>query len=418
MTRSVRTSAFIAVGSLCTLIAAACGAPASSGGGGGGTAAGGEVVVGAPVSLSGKLAKTGLLTKEGYEFCADTVNAKGGIPLADGTTAKMNVKFQDDTSVSDVSAQIVDQFNDEGIKFILSPYGSSATAAAAPVVERNGQLMADSLGTDDTIFTHGYTRTFGVMSTASEYAGSMITAINELAPAKPATVAIISADDGFSKTVAQYAKVGAETLGWKVTQTVFVPNNTTDVATAIVKVRGDNPDLVVMSGHLNEGTALIKQAAGLGLKPQAFAVTVAPPVPDFAKTLGATAEGVLGSSQWVAEVKAQGKYFGTAQQYSDAYTAKYGHAPDYHSASGSGACIALALAIEKAGTTDVDKVRGAMAALDADTFYGHIKFDETGKNIAKPMVVVQVQNGKAVPVWPKAIATAELKWPATGSAAQ
>ncbi len=55
-----------------------------------------------------------------------------------------------------------------------------------------------------------------------------------------------------------------------------------------------------------------------------------------------------------------------------------------------------------------------MAGLDEETFFGPIDFNEQGENPAKPMSVIQIQDGKAVTVWPKEQAEAELKWPAAG----
>jgi branched-chain amino acid transport system substrate-binding protein len=52
-----------------------------------------------------------------------------------------------------------------------------------------------------------------------------------------------------------------------------------------------------------------------------------------------------------------------------------------------------------------------MASLDADTFFGPIRFDDTGKNTAKPVYVIQIQDGKTVTVWPKGPGTKPLRWP-------
>ena len=48
-------------------------------------------------------------------------------------------------------------------------------------------------------------------------------------------------------------------------------------------------------------------------------------------------------------------------------------------------------AFERAGSTDKEKVRDALSKTDMQTFYGNIKFAETGQNIAKPMVLFQVR---------------------------
>ena len=162
-----------------------------------------------------------------------------------------------------------------------------------------------------------------------------------------------------------------------------------------------------------EGVAIIKQAKELGVTPTGFGESVAPPTPDFAKTLGAQAENVLGSSQWTDATKGTDKYFGSAKDYAKDIQAKYNHVPDYHNAEASAACLALVLAAEKAGSSKADAIRDALSGLDTESFFGKIKFDSTGQNLYKPMSVIQIQNGKALTVWPTESAEAKMVWPGT-----
>ena len=392
------------------LVITGCGSKGSSSGGAGGSGQSGTLTLGASLSLTGSLAREGQLTKEGYELCKQKVNAKGGVDLGDHKV-KLDIKYQDDTSKPDTAAQLVDQFNDQGLKLILGPYGSATTEAAAAVVERNGQVMVDSAGADNKIFQKGYKRTFAVLSPATEYASSILKAVDELAQPKPKTVAFLSADDGFSKTVTEGAKQTAQKLGMQVVDTEYFPAGSTDVSAQLTKVKGFNPDLIIGSVHLQEGIAIIKQSTELGVKPQGFGETVAPPTPDFVKTLGQQAEGVLGSSQWTPQTNGSDQFFGTAKQYAQDIQQTFGHEPDYHDAEASAACLAFVLAAQKAKSTNPDKVREALAGLDAKTFFGQIKFDQTGQNTFKPMSVIQIQNGQAVAVWPKDSAAAKLTWP-------
>jgi branched-chain amino acid transport system substrate-binding protein len=367
------------------------------------------LTLGASISLSGSTAKEGGLTKEGYEVCQKVINDKGGL-TAGGTKYTVAIRYEDDTSKQDVSAQLVDQFNDKGIKLILGPYGSGPTEAAAAVIERNHQVMADSAGADDKIFAKGYRRSFAVLSPATSYVSAMVQAINDLATPKPKTLAFISADDGFSKTATEGGVAKAKALGFQVMATEYVPNGTSDVSAALTKIKPLKPDLLVGSAHLAEGVAIVKQAKELGVAPPfGFAETIAPPIPDFVKTLGASAEGVLGSTQWTPKVAGSDKYVGGASDYAKTFAAMYGgRAPVYQNAQATAGCLALVLAVEKAGTTDPDKVRDALATLDTPSFFGPIRFNDKGMNVTKPMAVVQVQNGKPVTVWPKDAAEAPL----------
>ena len=56
-------------------------------------------------------------------------------------------------------------------------------------------------------------------------------------------------------------------------------------------------------------------------------------------------------------------------------------------------------------------MRDALAATDLSTFYGDVKFSDAGNNIAKPMVLRQIQGGEYKVVAPSAFASDALVWP-------
>jgi branched-chain amino acid transport system substrate-binding protein len=397
----------LAVAVAVVVLAGACGGEDREGQAGGK----GTVTVGAALSLTGKLAREGILTREGYDYCAEVVNEKGGVPLGEGAV-RLALEYQDDQSTPDVASRLVDQMHSQGIDLLLGPYGSASTEAAAATVEKNGQVMVEGAGADDKIFTKGYRNTFAVLSPASQYLTSIIQAVAELARPKPATVAIVSADDGFSRTGAEAGKAEAERQGMQVVALEYVPNGTTDVSAALTKIRPRRPDLLLGSVHLQEGIAIVKQSQELGLNPAGgFGETVAPPTPDFVKNLGKGAEYVLGSSQWTPETGGRDDWFGTAADYAAGFRARYGRDPEYHNAEASAACLALVLATRDARSLEAGKVRDALDRLDADSFFGPLSFDPTGKNTAKPMSVIQIQDGRAVTIWPTSPGAKPLRWP-------
>jgi branched-chain amino acid transport system substrate-binding protein len=374
------------------------------------------VTIGAALSLTGSLAREGGLTKEGYDHCVAVVNKKGGVHVGD-RTYKLALRYQDDQSTPDVASRLVEQMNSSGTKLLLGPYGSASTEAAAAVVERNGQVMVEGAGADDKIFAKGYHRIFAVLSPASRYLGAIVQATLELNQQKPKRVAIVSADDGFSKTAAKAGEAEARRQGLEVVGVEYVPNGTTDVSSALTKLRPLRPDLVLGSVHLQEGIAIVRQSKELGLSPPGgFGETVAPATPDFVRTLGKSAEGVMGSAQWTPDVPGRDDWFGSAADYTAGFRAKFNREPVYLNAEATAACLAMVMAMERADSLEPDKVRDALDDLDVDTFFGPIRFDPTGKNTAKPMYVIQIQDGKVVTVWPRGPLAQPLRPPAPGSA--
>jgi branched-chain amino acid transport system substrate-binding protein len=93
------------------------------------------------------------------------------------------------------------------------------------------------------------------------------------------------------------------------------------------------------------------------------------------------------------------------------YKAKYGHEPGYHAGGGYGAGHVLEEAVKKAGSTDRDKVRAALFALDTVNAFGRFKVDATGKQIGKPAYAVQWLGGERHIVLPEEAATAKVAYP-------
>ncbi len=370
--------------------------------------------VGSALSLTGELAGEGRLTEEGYQYCQDVISARGGVQVG-SRHLTLSISYRDDQSSPTASAQIVQQFNDEGIKLILGPYGSPATAAVAAVGQSDGQVVVDSGGADDSIFSHGYTQIVGVESPASNYAASIIDAIAEGAHPAPKTVAVVSADDNFSQEAARFAIKEARSHGFGVLPLITFPAGSTDLSSVVTRLRAEHPDLVIESGHFVEGVALVLQSAQLGLRPEGIGETVAPTDPEFVRSLGRLANGVIGSTQWVPNQPGRDNYFGTATDYAQGFRARFGFTPDYHAAEASAACLALVLAVEHAGTTDPAQVALALRQLDVGSFFGRIRFAADGQDTTRRMAVIQIQHGRPVTIWPGGLAEAPLRWPASSA---
>ena len=384
-------------------------------GGNGGGSGSDTLVFGAPVSLTGSLSHEGTDTLNGYNLWADQANAKGGIKVGD-KTYKVKIKYYDDGSSAQKSAQLTKQLiTSDKVNFMLGPYGSAATLTDSVIAQQYQIPMVEGNGAAQAIFSKGNPYIFGVLSPSPEYAGAMIKAALSL-PTPPKTIAIINANDSFSTEVADAAKSLAQSSGLNLVYSQSYPANATDLTGVLTQIKtsanGGVPDMIVGSGHEGEALTTMKQAKQLGINPKIWAFTVGPALPDFATTLSGDANYVIGSSQWTPQVKYQGQdIFGTAQNFQQLYQAKYNAAPSYQAAESSACGLAFQFALEKAGSIDPTKVRDALKGLDVTTFYGPIKFSDSGENDTKPMVTIQIQSGQVVTVFPKDVANADFKYP-------
>ncbi len=388
---------------------------AACGGSGGASSGSDTLVFGAPVSLTGSLSHEGTDTLNGYQLWAEQVNAAGGIKVGD-KTYKVKIKYYDDASSAQKSAQLTKQLiTSDKVNFMLGPYGSAATLTDEVIAQQYQIPMVEGNGAAQAIFKKNNPYIFGVLSPSPEYAGAMIKAALAL-PNPPKTIAIINANDSFSTEVADAAKTLAASSGMDVVYSQSYPANATDLSGVLTQIKtsasGGAPDMIVGSGHEGEALTTLKQAKQLGIDPKLWAFTVGPALPDFATTLGGDANFVIGSSQWTPQVKYQGEdLFGTAAKYEQLYKAKYNAEPSYQAAESTACGLAFQSALQKAGSTDPQKVRDALKGLDITTFFGPIKFSASGENDTKPMVTIQIQSGQVVTVYPSNVANATFQYP-------
>ena len=384
---------------------------AACGGAGGGAASGDTITFGAAISITGKTAKEGEYTRDGYQFYEDTINKQGGIKVGD-KTYKVKVVFYDDESKSERTAQLYEKLiNEDKVNFLLGPYGSGPTGTAAPIAEKYKIPMIEANGAAESIFSQGYKYTFGVLTPAPAYLRGVVDLALSQDP-KPTSVAVLSADDPFSVEVADAAKSYAEQKGLQVVYYQKYPNASTELRAPLTQAKASNPDLFLNSGHLQESVAIMQQARELGFSAKGMAFSVGPAIADFQNTLKGDANYVMGGSQWTPALKYQGDdLFKTPENYNNLFKQTFGYEPAYQAAESTAAGVTYAKAIEAAGSLDVDKVRDATAKLNFTSFYGKVHFDERGLNDVKPMAVEQWQNGRKVTVWPADVAETKPLWP-------
>ncbi len=400
---SVRFSMSLIAGVVATLI---CAAPVT---------AAETITFGAAVSLTGKYSTNGAQTRDGYDLAVDRVNELGGVMVA-GKTYQIAVKYYDDESTPARGAQLVERLIDQDkVPFLLGPYSSGLTKAIAPVTEKYRVPMVEGNGAARELFTQGYRYLFAVLSTSEQYLASAIALAAEQAEKdgrdpKSLRVALAFENDPFSQDVREGVMEDAAKFGMQIVIDDKLPPELNDMSATLIKVRALKPDLLVVSGHAKGAALAVRQLQDMRVYVPMVAMTHCDSAQIIDK-FGAAAENILCASQWDSALSYRDKWFGSASDYAVRFEKRFGYAPPYQAAESSAAVLTYVDALSRAKSLARDDVRDALAATDFQTFYGNIDFDSTGKNIAKPMVLYQVQTGEYKVVAPTRWASAKLVHP-------
>jgi branched-chain amino acid transport system substrate-binding protein len=368
------------------------------------------IKVGAPLPLTGPLAPEGLKQKRGYDLWAEAATAKGGI-RAGGKTYKIEIVYTDYASNTPRAVQAAERMiTEDKVNFLFAPFGSGATKAASAISEKYAVPMLAPTASSAEIFDQGYKYIFATLTGNSSVSVPIAKLVHEKSK-DIKRVAILARNDLFPLAVAQEFEKAVKAEGMEVVASERYAIGAMDHSAAITQMRGARPDWFYASGYINDLILIRRQMNDLGLKAPVVTMLAGPAYQEFTQTLGPLAEDITSMSWWHPAVRYKGKdVFGSTEAFNAAWAKKYGGQADYVEA-GSAACGAiLQMAIDAAGAIDPKKVRDAISATDAETFYGHVKFGADGQITSLQPPVFQLVGGNPVILWPPAIKQGELRF--------
>ncbi len=377
-----------------------------------------EVKIAMLVPLSGPWAREGILEKMGAEMAVDDVNEAGGIKALGGAKLRL---LQYDTQDSAEKAKDAAQRMLAEHPDLAGGFGcwlSTFTLAATEVTER-ARLPWFTLSYSDAITGRGFHYVFQTSPTAVQQAEDTVPLVMRIAQAstgkRPTKVAIIgdntAASVSFRKPLDQHV-LKDEHLTVVLDKTYTPPLS--DATTLVQPARGARPDFVLLlSTNAGDDKMLADTFSQYGMP-----ATRLPLIgngghwatPELLKTTGADIlQGII-----VVLANWPGK---DQEELSKRFVARTGELWFGHdSIFAYGHVMALAAAIEAAGSADRVKVADAVRKMDLTTgpallFPGHrLQFDDKGRRIGAEVVVVQWLNGRPVAVFPETIAAAKPIW--------
>jgi branched-chain amino acid transport system substrate-binding protein len=388
------------------------------------------LVIGFSSSQTGATNVESVAQTNGFNLWLKAVNDAGGITLSDGTVVTFQAVSYDDESNKDRVQELYTKLaTEDNADFLISPYSSGLTDAAAVIAEQYGKIMITTGASSDSTHKKGYTHVYMTYTPASFYLKGAVDLLGNLDPSVK-KVAIVHENDKFSTDVGAAVDAYAKSNGFEVVLLESYDSKTTDFAPFINKIVASAPDAILGGGHYADTSTFSKQLFEKGVTAKFIALLVAPASPKFAE-LGDAAVGIVGPSQW----EPQAQYSAEAAQaagiawvgpsvaeFVEAYKAAYeGNTPSYHAAGGYAAGLILQTAIQKADSVEPAKVKEALNDLNIMTFFGGTKYDTSpeqfGLQIGHSMVYIQWQkdgSGQLVKqvVWPEAGKSAEALYPA------
>jgi branched-chain amino acid transport system substrate-binding protein len=360
-----------------------------------------EVVFGGAISQTGRYAEPAGRQVNSIKLWVDEVNARGGI-----LGRRIKLILLDDKSDTQTAIKLYEKLiTEDKVDVLLAPYSSGITEAVANVNERYKMPFVAYGAASTPIWEKGRKYIFNIVDIAENYQKGAVHLAKEIGVKK---AAVIGEDSLFPRQSAKGAKEWAKKLGIDIVIEENYPLKQTDFTALLQKIRAAGAEAIFSNSYFADSAAQLRQLREQNIDLKLFASTVGPGLPNFPEQLGATAEYVLGYSQW--EPLPQVLKHPGMKEFIEAYEKKYGEKPNYHAGGAYGSLQVTEAAIKKVGSFDNEKLREALATIEVRTIFGRYKVDAKGMNNHEGLTF-QILRGQRKVVWPEKWAETKAELP-------
>jgi branched-chain amino acid transport system substrate-binding protein len=341
------------------------------------------IKVGEYASLTGKEATFGISSHEGTQLAVDQINAAGGV-----LGKKIKLLTEDDLSKAGEPATVVNKLiSRDGVVAILGEVASSRSLEAAPICQQNKIPMISPSSTNPKVTETG-DFIFRVCFIDPFQGTVMANFATKTLKAKSVAV-FTDVKSDYSKGLAKYFKEGFAANGGSIVTELDFNGGDKDFKAQLTAIKSANPDAVFVPGYYTDVALICIQAKQLGLNVPLFGGD-GWESDQLVKIGGDAVEGNYFSTHYAADVATD-----KSKKFVADYQKQFGSkTPDAMAALGYDSAMVLADAIKRAGSTDGQKIRDALAATkDFDGVTGKTTINEK-RDATKSAVILKVEGGQ------------------------
>ena len=353
------------------------------------------IKIGFSMALTGGLAPNGKSALLAQKLWEEDVNAKGGLR---GRPVKL-VYYDDKSSPAEVPAIYTKLLDVDKVELVVGPYATAQIAPAMPIVMQKKKTFIGLLGLAvNTEFN--YPNYFAMIPSGPDAKPAFTKGFFDVAMAqgaKPQTVAIVAADQEFSRNAADGARENAKAANLRVVYDRTYPPSTADFAPIVRAIQASNPDIVVVCSYPPDSVGMVRAVNEIGFKPKAIGGAMVGLQATAIKTqLGPLLNGWTNYDFWLPVPKMDFPGVADLIKRYQARAAAEGVDPlgYYIGPWGYAQMEVLAQAIAATKTLNDDKLADYIRANTFKTVVGDVKFGKDGEWAQSRVLQVQFQNVK------------------------
>jgi branched-chain amino acid transport system substrate-binding protein len=353
------------------------------------------IKIGYSMALTGGLAPNGKSALLAQKIWEEDINAKGGLL---GRPVKL-VYYDDKSSPAEVPAIYTKLLDIDKVELLIGPYATAQIAPAMPIVIQRKKTFIGLLGLAvNTEFN--YPNYFAMIPSGPDAKPAFTQGFFDMAMSqeqKPQTVAIVAADQEFSRNAADGARENAQKAKLKVVYDKTYPPSTNDFAPIVRAIQASNPDIVVVCSYPPDSVGMVRAVNEIGFKPKAIGGAMVGLQATAIKTqLGPLLNGWINYDFWLPVPKME--FPGVADLIKRYQAKAAGEGVDplgyYMAPWGYAQLQVLQQAVEGTKSLDDAKLGDYIRANTFKTVVGDVKFGAKGEWAQSRVLQIQFQNVK------------------------
>ena len=342
------------------------------------------IKIGGMAPLTGALAIYGVTTTNGAELAVKEINENGGI-----LGKKIEYIMLDTKGDSTEAVMAYNKLVDEKVAGIIGEITSKPTLAVAEVAVQDNMPLITPTGTQVDI-TEAGPNVFRVCFT-NPYQGKVLAITSKERLGADTVAVMLNNSSDYSDGITKAFIEESEKLGMKVMGVEGYSDGDKDFRPQLTKLAAMNPDVVLIPEYYEQAALIATQAREVGVK----SIFVGSDGWDgIAKTLDKSSYSAIENSYFTNHFSMEDQSE-KIQNFLKDYREIYKEDPSAFSALGYDAIYMMKSAIEKAGTTDKQKVVDALKGIEYDGITGYLTFDDHN-NPVKAVTVLKIENGKYI----------------------
>jgi len=301
--------------------------------------------IGVSDALTGGGAVYGLPQTNAVKLAAKEINANGGIKVGNDSYMLNVIAYDDKANPTEASNAVRKLIDRDGVKYILGFCCSGATGAVASFIEYEDAVMLVGNAAERSITTRGIpnlTRTRPPADYTGAAAGTFVAGKGHK------RVAVLGAlDVGFYASYVDAFEKELEKAGGVIVSREAFGLKDRDMSPQLTKIRGQEPDAILVVGYVEPAAFIYRQAVELGIDVPRYGFTSGSEDQFTRVATSAQMEGVWDLRPTELTLLSASE---NGKAYHANYTEEFGIAPSPSSPYAYDQTYALKDAIEAAGT--------------------------------------------------------------------